>query len=297
MQTVFDEEKKRIRLLKPQAFDPKSIFDCGQCFRFNEIEDGSFEGIAKGKVIRVSKIDDDIVIDNAVKEDYVEIWHEYFDMETDYVGIMESFSARDEVLKSAIEYGNGIRILKQDKWESLVSFIISQNNHIPRIKKCIENLSAMFGCEIKDVPVEFGNDGRKFFAFPSYETLADLTEKDLEPIKLGYRAGYIIDTAKAIAEDGGESFEKSGTLSNKELMEYLLGLKGVGPKVANCIMLFGYGRMDSFPIDVWIRRVMNRLYGIGENDLKEMNRFAEKTFGEYGGIAQQYLFYYIKNLN
>lgn len=283
--TVFNIEEKQMIIKNPEAFELEDIFECGQCFRFNLNETGSYEGVACGKKLKLTKNDKDIVLENVTELDYHNIWKKYFDMDRDYVSIMEQLSEKDEIIREAVKYGKGIRILRQEPWETLISFIISQNNHIPRIKKCIEVLSEKFGNKISD----------GVFAFPTFEQLADIKLSELESVKLGYRAEYILQTAKAIAKDGGKTFKASMEADNKELNEYLLSLKGVGPKVANCIMLFGYGRMDRFPIDVWIRRVMHELYEIRENDFKKMTCYAREKFGEYGGIAQQYLFYYMKN--
>lgn len=283
--TVFNIEEKQMIIKNPEAFELEDIFECGQCFRFNLNETGSYEGVACGKKLKLTKNDKDIVLENVTELDYHNIWKKYFDMDRDYVSIMEQLSEKDEIIREAVKYGKGIRILRQEPWETLISFIISQNNHIPRIKKCIEALSEKFGNKISD----------GVFAFPTFEQLADIKLSELESVKLGYRAEYILQTAKAVAKDGGKTFKASMEADNKELNEYLLSLKGVGPKVANCIMLFGYGRMDRFPIDVWIRRVMHELYEIRENDFKKMTCYAREKFGEYGGIAQQYLFYYHKN--
>ena len=212
-----------------------------------------------------------------------EFWRDYLDLGRDYGKIKEKLSEDDEIIGAAIEYGSGIRLLNQDRWETLISFIISQNNNIPRIKGCIEKLCAMFGKPIGTFR------GKEYFSFPERERLAGISEEDLEPVRLGYRARYIVETAKADID-----LEKASELDTPSLYRYLLSLTGVGPKVANCILLFGFSRYDSFPVDVWVRRVMNRLYGFDEKDMKGMTRFAEEKFGSLGGFAQQYLFYYIR---
>lgn len=260
-------------------FNTDHIFDCGQCFRWNREDDGSYTGIAGENIANINFKDGTLYIDGSGSRSF---WEEYLDLDKDYGKIKEDFIAKDDTIKNAIESGNGIRILNQDRWEALISFVISQNNNIPRIKGCIEKLCNLFG----DYAGEFR--GKKFFTFPDKDKLSELTIEDLDPVKLGYRAGYLVEIS-------GSDFDtiKAEKLATDELYEYLLTLKGVGPKVANCILLFGFSRYDSFPVDVWMKRVMNRLYGFDENDIKGMQEFAKERFGEYGGIAQQYLFYYI----
>lgn len=287
-------------------FDLKHIFDCGQCFRWEEEEDGSYTGTAFGKTVNMrlerggaggtesegsgasETCADRLIIDGASEEDFEKIWRPYLDLDRDYGEIKRTLAAGDPVVGNAIKSGEGIRLLNQDNWETLISFIISQNNNIPRIKKCIENLSAAFGEELPEYR------GRKRYAFPTFEALAELEPEDLAEIRLGYRARYITETAKRVASDGGEMLYSLNKIPTKEAYEYLTSLCGVGPKVANCILLFSMEKYESFPIDVWVRRVMNRLYNIDEGDIKGMAAFASEKFGEYGGFAQQYLFYYMR---
>ena len=255
-------------------FDLDHIFDCGQCFRWEKQPDGSYTGIAFNKVVNMQVDDGRLIIDPCTKEEYESIWRTYLDMDRDYGAIKETLCADDPVMKKAADYGYGIRILNQDLWETIVSFIISQNNNIPRIKGCIERL-----CQLAGEPVADS------FAIPVAEKLASMTEEDLAGVRLGYRSRYLIETAKCVCDKG---------LPENE--EQLLDLCGVGPKVANCILLFGMNKYDSFPIDVWVRRVMHELYGIAENDKKAMTVYAREHFGDLGGFAQQYLFYYIRSI-
>lgn len=301
-------------------FNLDHIFDCGQCFRWTRQEDGSYTGIAMGKPVNVSLKESagvgsaggadsaggrpgpdecdgrrlDLVIDNCSEEDFETIWKGYLDLDRDYGKIKETLSASDEVMAKAISGGEGIRILRQELWETIVSFIISQNNNIPRIKGCIENLARLFG----EPAGEYG--GVQFYNVPSPEVMAGLTAEDLAPVRLGYRAPYLVETARQVMERGGMdaiAAELEAARTPEEACEYLRGFQGVGPKVASCIALFGLGRLEAFPIDVWVRRVMNRLYGIDEKDIKGMNAYAAEHFGANGGIAQQYLFYYIRGLD
>ncbi|MBQ0078909.1 MAG: 8-oxoguanine DNA glycosylase, partial [Eubacterium sp.] len=230
-----------------------------------------------------------LTIVGASPEDFQNVWRNYLDLDRDYGAIKTALAADDPVMARAIEFGSGIRILNQEKWETLVSFIISQNNNIPRIKKCIESLARTLGEEVG----EFG--GRTWYKLPSPERLAAATEEDLAPCKLGYRAKYLIATGRKVAEEGVDSLDKLAVpyMTAGETVDALREYTGVGPKVANCISLFAMGQIDSFPIDVWVKRVMHQLYGIEEGDMKAMARYAKDHFGALGGIAQQYLFYYI----
>lgn len=284
-------------------FNLDHIFDCGQCFRWSRQEDGSYTGIAMGKAVNVSLKEVpagegpsrlDLVIDNCTEEDFEKIWRPYLDLDRDYGAIKATLAESDQVMAKAIEGGSGIRILKQELWETMVSFIISQNNNIPRIKGCIENLARLFG----EPAGEYG--GVEYFNVPSAEVMSGLTAEDLAPCRLGYRAPYLVETARQVMERGGVeavAADLEAARTPEEACEYLRGFQGVGPKVASCIALFGLGRLEAFPIDVWVRRVMNRLYGIDEKDIKGMNAYAAEHFGVNGGIAQQYLFYYIRGLD
>lgn len=269
-------------------FHPEHIFECGQCFRWNRQDDGSYTGTAMGRIVNIRLCPEGdegekacagkVIIKNASPEDYDKIWRQYLDLDRDYGMIKQRLSAGDEVMENAVAAGRGIRILKQDLWETIVSFIISQNNNIPRIKGCIEKLSALAGERLEDY------DGQAVYALPTVERLARLESDDLAPVRLGYRAPYLIKTARMVAEKGlPENYEEVSALC------------GVGPKVANCITLFGLHDLSSFPIDVWVRRVMNEMYGFEEKDVRGMAAFAAERFGELGGIAQQYLFYYIRS--
>lgn len=283
-------------------FDLDHIFDCGQCFRWRKQRDGSYTGIAYRRIVNMNfqpfekaKFDGMLRITNLgnySEDDLDKIWIPYLDIDRDYGKIKLTLSQNDETIRDAISYGAGIRILKQELWETIVSFIISQNNNIPRIKGCIENLSREFGEKINLKSASWQSENTEKltklepYTIPSAEKLASLTQDDLASIKLGYRSRYLIESAKTVCEnDLPGSFEE------------LSKLCGVGPKVANCISLFGMNDTESFPIDVWVKRVMARLYGFDENDIKGMQSFAGEKFGKLSGFAQQYLFYYIRNLD
>lgn len=255
-------------------FNIKQTFDCGQCFRFNQNKDGSYTGVAVGRVITLRQEDGFVETDS---DDSV--WNEYFDLGRDYNEVINALSKTD-IMKNAISKGNGIRILKQEFFETVISFIISQNNNIPRIKGIIESLCRRFGKKIKD----------GYYAFPEPETVAELKKEDLAFLKAGYRDVYITDAARKIAN--GE-IDKNILLNAPidEARKEISKIKGVGPKVCDCILLFYASRGEVFPTDVWMKKVLSSLYGLENLTPKEINLFAEKNFGNLAGYAQQYLFY------
>lgn len=280
-------------------FDLEHTFECGQCFRWNRQPDGSYDGIVRDRVVNIRVNNDDgrkdMILSPCSAEEFEQLWMPYLDLGRDYSIIKRQLSEKDPIMKKAIQTGNGIRILRQDLWETMVSFILSQNNNIPRIKGCIEKLCEEFGKLINT-----SGSTQPFYTIPTPEVLAQLEAEDLSVCRMGYRASYLIQTARQVLEMGGikslqEKLEKAE--NGTQVLEILRTFQGIGPKVANCIALFGAGRMDTFPIDVWVRRVMHELYGIDKKHTQEMEDFAKKNFGEWGGIAQQYLFYYIRERN
>ncbi|MBR0088311.1 MAG: DNA-3-methyladenine glycosylase 2 family protein, partial [Clostridia bacterium] len=208
-----------------------------------------------------------------------------FDLGRDY-GEIKKGLAKDEIMKIATKYGGGIRILNQDLWETVVSFIISASNNIPRIKGIIERLCALYGSEIEYM-------GEIYYSFPDYNTLAGLTREDLAPIRAGYRDKYILDAAQKFA-DGILSDTYIRSLPTAEAKKELLSVNGIGEKVANCILLFGLQRTESFPVDVWIKRIMEYCYFNGETTIPAVSALAKEKFGDNGGFAQQYLFFYAR---
>ncbi len=260
-------------------FDPRHTFECGQCFRWYREEDGSYTGTALGKIanIRYDGREKILFICCRSREEVDTVWKPYLDIGRDYGALKKQLTETDPVMRKAVDFGGGIHILKQDLWETIVSFLISQNNHIPRIRGCIEKLAELYGRLIDEYR------GRQWYALPEPHVLAQLTEEDLAPVRLGYRAKYLLASAKMVAEQG-----------LPENDEQLQSLCGIGPKVAGCVRLFGMGRYDAFPVDVWVARVMHRLYGLEEKDRSGIARFAGEHFGELSGFAQQYLFYYAR---
>lgn len=280
------EQKYIIKNCK--SFKVKDIFECGQCFRWNEEPDGSYTGIFGHNVLNV-KEEKDIVITGICNGDIEDICKNYFDLDRNYEEIKETLSLIDDNMKESIKYGEGIRILNQDLWEMIISFIISANNNIPRIKGIIERMSAKYGQEIKF-------RGTSYYTFPTIDELSQASVKDLKDLGLGFRDRYVYETTKKIKE-GKINLENLKQEPTNEVRNQLLTLTGVGPKVADCIMLFStLKRFDVFPVDVWVRRVMNDLYIHNEDETKvnkkQIQEIARDKFGALEGIAQQYLFYW-----
>lgn len=255
----------------PASFDPKQTLNCGQAFRWTEDGDGWWHGVARGRYLRLRRNEDTIIMECSQSE-LDSLWHDYLDLATDYAAIRRGLSQLDPVMKSAAEFAPGIHILRQDPWEALCSFIISQNNNIPRIQLIIERLCEMFGERISD---------SEFYNFPSAEKLATLTVDDLAPIKAGFRAKYMIDAARKVTT-GEVDFAKVAAESVDFGRAELQKIVGVGPKVAECSLLYGFHKMECFPIDVWMKRAMSTL----------LPNLTPESFGEHAGIAQQYIFHY-----
>lgn len=258
--------------ISPQELDLAVTLDCGQCFRFQQEPDGSFYGIAFGEPLRLRQDADSIVFYKTSEEDFKTIWKPYFDLDTDYAAIRDFLSV-DDTMAKAIAFAPGIRILRQSPFEALVSFLISQNNNIPRIKTSIQRLCEQFGRPLAE-------DG---FAFPEPEALWNLEKEDLAGLGLGYRDGYLLDCVRRI-RDGRLDLNRIAALPLADARTALLQIKGVGVKVAECVLLFGFHRLDAFPIDTWMKKALAAHYPAG----------FPAAFHEVAGIAQQYLFHYIR---
>lgn len=283
-----EEQKYKLRNVK--SFELRDIFECGQCFRWNKQEDGSYTGVFKNNVLNVKKNKDEIIFEGICENDIQQTVENYFDLNRNYEKIKEQLSKIDQNMKMSIEYGNGIRILNQDLWETIISFIISANNNIPRIKGIIERLSEKYGDEIK-------YKGNKYYTFPTQEQLKNVTVEEYRRLGLGFRDIRLYETTKMILNKQVDIENMKNNPNTIEVREELLKLSGVGPKVADCILLFSdLKRFEVFPIDVWVRRVMNDLYIKNEDETKvnkkQIEKIANEKFGDLAGLAQQYLFYW-----
>ena len=280
----------------------KQILECGQCFRWQRVTDTDYIVVSNRRVIEIIQEDDEVIIHNTNMNDFKNIWENYFDLNTEYEPLKEELS-KDELLKQAIEFGYGIRLLNQDPFEMVISFIISARNSIPSIMKTIKKISEKFGDKIE-------YKGEIYYAFPTPEQLKNATLEDIQETGASFRSKYIIDTIYNI--NMALEAKKSGNLTDELKMydlDYIMSLptdechvalqafKGVGAKVADCIMLFSMGKKSAFPVDVWIKRAMIHFYVAPDVSLNKIRVFGREKFGELSGLAQQYLFYYARENN
>ena len=289
----YDGDMPVIRLSGVEYLDVNKTFDCGQCFRFDRVENSAhqveYSGVAFGRFVSFAQDGDKLYIYGSTVDEYEGLWKSFLDIERDYAEIERDIllCRPSDALNRAVEYGRGIRILKQDSFECIISFIISQNNNIPRIKKIIEALSQKCG-----EPIAIGEEMKKHlsgnslpYAFPSAEAIYELGESGLSALKVGFRAKYIFDAVSRIIDGRLALDEVAEAEDTEQAIEMLCEVKGIGIKVASCALLFGFARLDAFPVDVWMKRV-------GEKYFPEEKELSGKLFGQYAGIAQQYLFYY-----
>lgn len=273
-----------------EAFEPSHIFECGQCFRWNKELDESYTGVFKENVLNVKKEENKITFKGVCNGPIEEVVADYFDFSTDYEKIKRKLEKVDDYLKEGIAFGSGIRILNQDLWETIISFIISANNNIPRIKGIIKRICEKYGNEINW-------NKQKYYTFPSPEELSKASVEDLRKLGLGFRDVRVYETTRMIKDKKPDLDELHKEQDSMNVREQLLNLSGVGPKVADCILLFStLKRLEVFPIDVWVRRVMNELYIKNEDENKVSKKLienlAKEKYGDLAGIAQQYLFYW-----
>lgn len=268
-------------------FDPVKIADSGQAFRIHTIDDTHTELVAFGKYLQIASLGNNDFAFSCAEKEFKDIWFDYFDLGTDYVSVVKSIDKDDDFLNAAASFGNGIRILKQDVFEAIISYIISQRRSIPSITTCVDRLSALAGTKIK--PPKLGAPFVKplkneYYASPSVKQASTLTAEELNSIGAGYRTAYIMSAVKDF-ESGKLVPEQMKRLDDDELYEALTAMHGVGVKVANCAMLFGFHRTGRFPIDVWIKRIEDRYYN---------GHFEAERYPETAGILQQFMFYYIR---
>ena len=273
-----------------KSFNLTHIFECGQCFRWNKNEDESYTGVVRKNVINIKMINNDVYVNSYGEDDLRNLFNNYFDMNRDYEEIKAKLREIDNHMKQSISYGDGIRLLNQNLWETIISFIISANNNIPRIKGIIERISKRYGDKIDW-------DGVEYYTFPTSEQLSKASVEDLRNLGLGFRDVRVYETTQKILNKEIDLEKLHQEKDTEKVREELLTLPGVGPKVADCILLFStLKRLTVFPIDVWVRRVMNDLYIHNEKeekvDKKLIMNVANEKFGDLCGIAQQYLFYW-----
>lgn len=275
---------KNTARLTGEQMSPEIIFNCGQAFRFlYDEKKRAYGGVAHGRQVWCREIENGMELFPVTPKQVEEIWRGYFDLDFCYPPTGAAF-AGDKVLQSAVKSCPGLRLLRQEPFETLITFIISANNNIGRIRGIVERICAQAGEEIAP----------GVFAFPTPKALAALGEERLRALGAGYRAKYLNETAKKVAS--GYDFAPLYHLNYLAARKELCAFSGVGPKVADCILLFAFGKRGAFPADVWIRRMLLELYGFAPKNDREILSFAAEHFGEYGGIAQQYLFHYMRTM-
>ncbi len=281
------KENSNIILESVIDFNIEQTLECGQCFHFEKLDTLEYVVIAMGKLLHIKQVDDKLIFFDKSEDEVRDIWIKYFDLERDYGEIKSSLLAKDKKLFEAITKMHGVRILNQEFYEMVISFIISQNKQIPHIKKIVFDLSNTYGSLLGQV------NGKDYYSFPELKAFSNITQESFRELKTGFRAPYLVDASLKITSDyTKESFEN---LSYENAKEKLMHIKGIGEKVANCVLLFGLSYRNAFPVDVWIKRIMQELYFDGKETPKNViEQFANKQFGEYGGYAQQYLFYFAR---
>ncbi len=283
----FEDDKVILEGVK--NFNIKQIVECGQCFRWEKAAELDYIGVAYGKVIEVVQEGDKVTIYNTNEDDFNDIWFGYFDLDRDYSQVKEEL-ASDEILSKSVEFGYGIRILNQDYFEILISFIVSARNSIPSIMKTIKKISEKWGNSIE-------YKGKTYYTFPNAEMLKDATLEEIQETGASFRSKYILDTIDNVnnsKENKEYDLDYIASLDADECHKALQAFKGVGAKVADCIMLFSMGKYSAFPVDVWVKRAMMYFYNAEEGSLNKIRIFARNKFGNVAGFAQQYLFYYAR---
>lgn len=282
-----EEKNGNLILTKVKDFNIEQILECGQCFHFVKLKDMEYVTVAYDKALHIKQESDTVILYDTDMNDYNSLWKKYFDMDTDYGKIKKYLKENCKELTDAIREKSGIRILRQDFTETLLSFIISQNKQIPHIKQIVACISKEYGRLAGVI------EGQEFYSFPKLEELLRITEDDFRSLKTGFRAPYLCDAISHLKEWG--EMESFADLSYEEAKNKLMTIKGVGDKVANCVLLFGLGYTSAFPVDVWIKRIMESIYFKEDTSKDKIMDYAKERFGEYGGYAQQYLFYFARD--
>lgn len=279
---------RNIILEDVRDFNVSQTLECGQCFHFDKIAEDEYGVVNRRNLLHIKQEKDNIICFNIDESTFVKNWVRYFDLERDYGSIKEHLISADNRLEEAINVNYGVRILNQEFIETLMSFIISQNKQIPHIKKIVKDISEKYGEYLGNI------DDKKFYSFPDKTALEHISEDDYRECKTGFRAAYLKSAADRITSDENFTEEILSKMSYEDAKNELIKIKGVGEKVANCVLLFSLGFRNAFPVDVWIKRIMEFMYFQKETPNNEIMRFAKEKFGEYGGYAQQYLFYYAR---
>jgi len=273
------------------CFNLKYTLECGQCFRWKNIGENCYVGVIKDRVLKIKQIGNTLYVSSNDERDLEKVVKDYFNLEKDYSKIEERISKTDEYVKKAVSNTSGLRHLNQDLFETLISYIISANNNIPRISKSVNEISKRYG---KKVTL----DNEDYYLFPSPKQLENVSVQEYRHCGVGFRDKYIFDTVKRI-NNNELNLDELKELDTPTLRKKLLDCMGVGPKVADCIMLFSCGREEVFPIDVWVERIMKRLY-FDDNEKttkKQILEYSNSHFSKDAGIIQQHLFYNVREGN
>ena len=281
--------RENVKIYDIEDFNLGQTLECGQCFRFDKIDADNYVVIASERAVRIEQKDSVLTFYNVSKDDVVQFWINYFDLQRDYGAIKRFLLKQDTNLADAINEKSGVRIMNQEFEEMVISFIISQNKQIPHIKQLIERLSNTYGAKIATI------NGKDYYSFPTLEKLAAISVDEWRELKVGFRAPYLYDASQKLYS--GEVCKNICLEGESIALSKLTSIKGVGEKVANCVMLFSLGYRSAFPVDVWIKRIMEYCYFDGKDTSKAaIHEFAKEKYGEYGGYAQQYLFCYGREL-
>lgn len=276
-----------IKIELKNNFNLDSTVTCGQIFRYYKLEDNSYDIILKDRVINVYKKDNYIIASSNNEDDLEIVVRNYFDLDNDYENINKYLLEKDSLLKDAIMFSCGLMMIRQDPFETLIEYIISANNGVPNITSALNNIAKKYGKKVLF-------DKKEYYLFPSYKDLKDVTKEDFRECKVGFRDKYLESIIYKLNNNiiNLDDFNK---LDSNEAMDKLMKNNGIGPKVASCILLFAYQRYDVFPVDTWVKKIMESNYNIiGEKNIRE---FASKTYGKYSALAIQYLFNYSRNKN
>lgn len=283
------EQNNQIILQDVQNFNIDKILGYGEGNRWNKELDGSYTGVVKSKILNIAQDDKNVYFNNTNLKDFQNIWFEYFDLCRDYDEINNKLKAIDNYISRAVDYLNGMRILGEDEWEMMITFIISANNSMTMLQKVVENLSEKFGDYLGEYK------GRKYYAFPTPKQLSLASLDDIRSCKTGYRDKYIKSAADNIVNNGVDIY-KFKELDTKKCIEELKKFDGVGTKVADCIALFGMKKYDTFPMDVWMQRIMKKLYIKEDMSIEKIRKYSIDKFGDLSAFVQQYLFHYVREV-
>ncbi len=284
-------EKQNTIIEGIEDFRLSQTLECGQCFRFYKQDENDYVIVAYKNLLHMKQENDTLIFYDCDINSVKTIWIPYFDLDRDYAEIKRFLLEKDNLLRGSINEKYGVRILNQEFHEMLISFIISQNKQIPHIKQLVRRISEEYGEYLGEI------NGEKYYSFPEVEILGTITEEQFREMKTGFRAPYLADAVEKLSKNVISAVDFQG-MDEDDARKKLMEIKGVGEKVANCVMLFGLGYRSAFPIDVWMKRIMETLYFQGKDTKKELIAdFAKEMYGEYGGYAQQYLFCYGRDNN